>query len=117
MIEIMGEGLSDFCIYFGRKGKSRRFIGFHFPLHTGWCSNMGMERRDGWRIKGGWEYYRPAILVGRTVPGSHSRWIVFPTVYIPARWVYRWRMRKRAFRKAMREDAKLIKENNHDQKD
>lgn len=95
---------NDLAIYFGEK-KGSRFIAFHFPLHNGWCSHLG-KNGTGRRIKGGWEYYEAAILTGKLF-SDESKWHKLPTVYVPAKIVDLWRMRKKSWRKAMREDAKL----------
>lgn len=95
-------GWNDWAIYFGNK-PGAFFIGFHFPLHTGWCTQTGLERGYGWRIKGGWEYYKPAILTGRLFTDK-SKWHMLPTYYIPAKLVHLWRMRRKSYRHAMGND-------------
>ena len=87
-------GWNDFAIYW-----SDKYLGFHFPLHRGWQSSQ--------RIKGGLEYYQPAILYGNKTTG-YSKWYKLPTVYVPARLVHAWRMRKKAYRKAYKEDTALL---------
>lgn len=111
MIEILGEDKSDFAVYFGKKNGSRRYIGFHFPLHNGWCSaTKGRnDRYGGWRIKGGWEYYECAFLLGRTRSDTKSRWVKLPTIYVPAKLNELWRLRKREWRQFRREDAEWFR--------
>jgi len=99
---IKGERRSDWAIYFGDR-PGAFFIGFYFPLHTGCCSQTGMERGYGWRIKGGWEYYQPAILTGCLYSGQ-SKWHMFPTYYIPAKLTHLWRMRRKSYRHAIVND-------------
>jgi hypothetical protein len=99
-----GNGLT---FYFGNQ-RGAWFISFHFPLHRGWCSQTGIERAGigrghGLRKKGGWEYYEPAILTGRLY-SSESKWHRLPTIYIPAKLVHLWRLRRKAYRHAWHSD-------------
>jgi len=84
----------DFTIYFGDKQGSR-FIGFHFPLHSGWQSY------PKW-MPGGWEYYDCAFLTGR-LNSNQSRWWGLPHIIIPAKLVKLWRLRKKSWRQAYKE--------------
>lgn len=87
-------GWNDFCIYW-----SDKYLGFHFPLYQGW------QNSPHW-MRGGWEYYEPAILYGNKTTGK-STWYKLPRILIPAKLVHLWRMRKRGYRNAWRNDRPI----------
>jgi len=87
---------SDFCLYW-----SDKYLGFHFPLHSGWQSHPRIPV-----IGGGWEYYEAAILYGNKTTGEH-RWYRLPKVIVPAKIVHLWRMRKRGYRNAWKDDRPM----------
>jgi hypothetical protein len=89
-----------FTFYSGEK-RGAWFVSFHLPLHNGWCSRTGMEKGDGWRIAGGWEYYQLAILTGH-VYTNKSRWYKLPTLFIPYKIAHLWRMRHKDYRNALK---------------
>jgi hypothetical protein len=89
-------GWADFCIYW-----SDKYLGFNFPLHTGWQSSP-------YWMKGGWEYYECAILFGNKTTGK-SRWFNLPKVIIPAKLVRARRMMDPHYRNAFKEVPKKDK--------
>lgn len=93
---IMHEKRDGFTIYFGNQ-PGARFISFHFPLHNGWKSSS-------W-LKGGFDYYQPAILTGRLAgTNKESKWHMLPEFLVPAKAAHLWRMRRKTYRTVWNSD-------------
>jgi hypothetical protein len=87
-----GDG-SGTTLYLGEH-RGARFVGIDLRGFNGWTS------RPRW-LKHGCEFYNPTVHVGRLFMDEPRMWST--TVLLPYRPVRLWRMRKRAYREAMRE--------------